>query len=367
VSGERTEAATPRRREQLREEGRVARSPELGSSIGLLAGCVILQLTASATSERLQGVLTGSLTDMAIGGRAQDVDILWAQQALGKAGEAWLLSMLPLLLVLPVLGVGIGFAQGAVFSFKAMLHFDTLNPVTGVKRMFSMQSVVGLFRSLLKVGLVGLMTWRGLQDTLERLRMIDGSTDPRAMAAFLGHSILNVGLPAAEVLLVLAIADYAYQRWTFTRQSRMSKQEVKEEFKQQEGDPMVKGQIRSRQRRMAMMRRALQSVPEATVVVTNPTHIAVALKYDRAMASPKVIAMGADLIAEKIKAVARASGIPLVENVPLARGLFKSAQVGDEIPLELYQAVAEVLAYVYSLKRRGSGVRGRGSVSASRA
>jgi flagellar biosynthetic protein FlhB len=233
-----------------------------------------------------------------------------------------------------------------------MLHFDTLNPMTGIKRLFSMQAVIGLVRSLAKVSVVGFLTWRALQQTMDQLHLIDGSTDPRAMAGFLAQSILNVGLPAAEVLLVLAIADYAYQRWSFARSSRMSLQDVKEEHKQQEGDPHVKGQIRARQRKMAQMQRQLQAVPEATVVVTNPTHIAVALKYDRAMSSPKVIAIGADLIAEKIKQLAREARVPLVENVPLARGLFKSAQVGDEIPLELYQAVAEVLAYVYSLKSR---------------
>jgi flagellar biosynthetic protein FlhB len=320
--------------------------------LGLLAGCVVLQVSAPTISSKLQGVLTGTLTDMAVGGRAADVDVLWAQQILGKAGEAWLFSLLPLLLVLPALGIGVGFAQGAVVSFKSMLHFDTLNPFTGIKRMFSMQSLVGLLRSLAKVAIVGFMTWRGLQGTLDRFHLIDGSTDPRAMAAFIGQAILDVGLPAAEVLLVLALADYAYQRWSFGRSTRMSKQEVKEEYKQQEGDPLVRSQMRARARRMASMKRQLQEVPSATVVVTNPTHIAVALKYDRTMASPQVVAMGADLIAEKIKKVARDSGVPCVENVPLARGLFKSAQVGDEIPLELYQAVAEVLAYVYSLKQR---------------
>jgi flagellar biosynthetic protein FlhB len=354
VSGERTEAATPQRREKLRSEGKSPRSPELGTSITLLAGCVVLQMTAAATSTRLQGLLTGSFTDLGSLGRAQDADLLWAQQALGKAGETWLLSMLPLLLVLPVLGVGIGFAQGPVFSFKAMLHFDTLNPMTGVKRLFSMQAVVGLLRSLAKVAVVGWLTWRALQQTMDQLPSIDGSTDPRALAGFLAGGILNVGIPAAEVLLVLAVVDYAYQRWSFARMARMSLQDVKEENKQQEGDPHVKGQIRARQRKMAQMQRQLQVVPEATVVVTNPTHIAVALKYDRTMSSPKVIAMGADLIAEKIKHIAREAGVPLVENVPLARGLFKSATIGDEIPLELYQAMAEVLAYVYSLRKRKS-------------
>jgi flagellar biosynthetic protein FlhB len=352
VSGERTEAATPRRLEQLRGQGRAPRSPELGAAVGLLVGCVILQTTASSAAARIQGLLSGTFSDFGSSGRAHDVDILWAQQVLGRAGETWLLSIAPLLIVLPVLGIGLGFAQGTIFSFKAMLHFDNLNPLNGFKRLISLQSVVGLGRSLAKVVLVGLMTWRGLQDTAASLPTIDGSTDPRLMAGFLAQAMLNVGLPAAEVLLVLAIGDYAYQRWMFSRSARMTKQEVKEEHKQQEGDPMIKGQIRSKQRKMALARRQLKDVPSASVVVTNPTHIAVALQYDRGMGSPKVVAMGADLIAERIKQVARDAGVPLVENVPLARGLYGSVEVGDEIPVELYQAVAEVLAYVYSLKKR---------------
>jgi len=352
MSGERTEAATPRRLQQLRGEGRAPRSPELGAAIGLLAGCVILQTTAANAAIRIQGLITGTFTAVGTAGRGQDADLLWAQQALANAGEVWLLVLAPLVFVLPILGIGIGFAQGAVFSFKAMMHFSTLNPASGFKRLISLQSFVALGRSLIKVGLVGLMTWRALDDTARQLPSIDGSTDPRAMAAFLSQAMLNVGLPAAEVLLIVAIADYAYQRWTFSRGARMSKQEVKEEHKQQEGDPMLRGQIRSRQRKMAQSRRQMQDVPSATVVVTNPTHIAVALRYDRGMPSPKVVAMGADLLAERIKNIDREAGVPCVENVPLARGLFRSVQVGDEIPVELYQAVAEVLAYVFSLKHR---------------
>jgi flagellar biosynthesis protein FlhB len=357
MSGERTEAATPRRLQQLRGEGRAPRSPELGASIGLLAGCIILQNTAASAAGRLQGLLTGSLASLSSNGRAQDVDITWAQQAFGNAGEAWLLSLAPLLLVLPALGIGIGFAQGTIFSFKTMLHFSNLNPVNGFKRLLSLQALVSLARSLAKVSLVVVLTWRGLEDTASKLPTIDGSTDPRAMAGFLAEAMLNVGLPAAEVLLVLAIADYAYQRWSFSRSARMTKQQVKEEYKQQEGDPLIRSHLRSRQRKMAQARRQLQDVPSATAVVTNPTHIAVALRYDRGMASPKVVAMGADLIAERIKQVAREAGVPLVENVHLARALFKSVEVGEEIPVELYQAVAEVLAYVYSLKSKRRAYR----------
>ena len=352
MSGERTEAATPRRLEQLRGEGRAPRSHELGMSIGLLVGCVILQNSAAMVSTRLVGMLSGTFTDFGTLGRAQNIDVLWAQQVLGRAGQTWLLSVAPLLVILPVLGVGIGFAQGGVFSFKAMLHFDMLNPLNGFKRLFSMQSLVGLGRSLAKVGLVGGLTWRALQDTAALLPTVDGTTDPHVMAGFIAQAILNVGLPAAEVLMVLAVMDYAYQRWMFSKNARMSKHEIKEEHKQQDGDPLLKGQIRAKQRKMAMARRQMDDVPQATVVVTNPTHIAVALKYDRGMASPKVVAMGADLLAQRIKKIAAEAGVPMVENVPLARGLYKSVEVGDEIPLELYQAVAEVLAYVYSLKKR---------------
>jgi flagellar biosynthetic protein FlhB len=348
---EKTEAATPKRREELKSEGKTPRSPELGSAIGLLAGCIILQATVGTASTRLTGLFRGLFGDLNVRGR-QEVDMVWVQHAMGNAGETWLFSVLPLLLVLPVLGVGVGLAQGAVFSFKSMLHFDVLNPVNGFKRLISIQSVVSLGRSLAKVVMVGLFTWRGILDTAAKLPQIDGSTDPRAMAAFIGQSILDVALPATEVLLVLAVADYAYQRWSFNRSSRMSKQEVKEEAKAADGDPTTRGRIRSKQRQMARERRQLQDVPDATVVVTNPTHIAVALKYDRGMLSPKVLAIGADLIAERIKQVAREAGVPLVENVPLARGLYQSVQIGDEIPVELYQAVAEVLAYVYSLKKR---------------
>jgi flagellar biosynthetic protein FlhB len=352
VSGERTESATPQRLEKLRGEGRAPRSPELGSTIGLLAGLIVLQTSAGSAATRLTSLLAGTFSDLGMNGRTQNFDMLWAQQAFGKAGETWLFSVAPLLVVLPVLGVGVGFAQGGIFSFKAMIHFDALNPMTGFKKLFSMQAVVGLGRALAKVSLVGLLTWRGLQETASKLPQIDGSTDPRTMAAFMGQAILDVGIPAAEVLLVLAIADYAYQRWTFNKSSRMSKQEVKEENKQQEGDPMLKGQMRAKQRQMSKQRRQLEDVPGATVVVTNPTHFAVALQYDRGMTSPKVVATGADLIAQRIKKLATDAGVPLVENVALARGLYKAVQVGDEIPVELYQAVAEVLAYVYNLKTR---------------
>lgn len=336
----------------MRGDGQAPRSAELGSSIGLMAACVILQTSAGAAATQLLALLTSSFSNLSAVGPAHDMSLLGAEQLLGRAGATWLLSIAPLLLVLPALGIGIGFAQGGIISFKTLVHFDKLNPFTGFKRLFSMQSLVSLGRSLAKVSLVGLLTWRGLQETASRLPTIDGSTDPHAMAAFIGQAMLDIGTAAAEVLMVLAVMDYAYQRWEFAKSARMSLQDVKQEHKQQDGDPMIKAQIRAKQRQMARARRQMNDVPDATVVVTNPTHIAIALKYDRGMSSPKILAKGADLIAERIKQLARDAGIPTVENIALARGLFKAGEVGDEIPMELYQAVAEVLAYVYSLKKK---------------
>jgi flagellar biosynthetic protein FlhB len=356
VSGERTEAATPRRLAKMREEGRAPRSQDLASAIALLAGFAILQMSGQAMAERLQALLTGeflAIGTVASGWQDPHADLLWAQRVLGRATEAWLLSLAPLLVALPLLGVGVGFAQGAIFAPKSMFAgWSRINPLNGFKRLLSPGVMVDLIRSVAKVGIVVWVVARALSDSANRLPIVLGSTDPRQVAAFLGEAALGVGMSGAQALLTLALLDYAYQRWNFSRQARMSKQDVKEEHKQQEGDPFIKAQVRARQRKLATLSRQLADVPKAAVVVTNPTHIAVALQYDRSMPSPRVVAMGADLIAEKIKQVAREAGVPIVENQPLARGLFSSAEVGSTIPLELYQAVAEVLAYVFSLQRR---------------
>ena len=356
MSGERTEAATPRRLAKMREEGKAPRSQDLASAIALLAGFAILQMSGQAVAERLQALLTGNLLDIGAGAAGwQDphADLLWAQRVLGRATEAWLLSLAPLLVALPLLGIGVGFAQGAIFAPKSLLTgWSRINPLNGFQRLLSPNVLVDFVRSLAKVGIVTWVVVKALSSSADRLPNILASTDPRQIAAFVAEAALGVGMSGAQALFGLAVLDYAYQRWNFSRQARMSKQDVKEEHKQQEGDPFVKAQIRARQRKLVSVSRQLSDVPKAAVVVTNPTHIAVALQYDRSMPSPRIVAMGADLIAEKIKQVARDAGVPIVENRPLARGLYSSAEVGSTIPLELYQAVAEVLAYVFSLQRR---------------
>lgn len=353
MSGERTEAATPKRKATLRGQGSIARSPELASAIGLLVALLVLQNWAGSAATNIQGLLVGTYGDLGSRGRAETVDTAWATHAIGQLGQAWLWSVLPLMIGVPAIAVCLQLAQTrGLVSFHGLMRFSSLNPMTGVQRIFSLQSLVALGRSLFKLLIVGGFTWRGLQDAASQIPQIDGSTDPHAMLVFIGQTIVGIGMPAAEAMLGVGIADYAYQRWAFERRARMTKQDVKDEYKQAEGDPHIKGKIRGRQMQMARRRRQLENVPNATVVVTNPTHIAVALQYEASMSSPKVVAIGADLVAQKIKEVARQAGVPCVENVPLARGLYRAVDVGDEIPVELYSAVAEVLAYVFNLKRR---------------
>ncbi len=354
---ERTESPTAKRLTDMRHRGQVARSQELVSALGLIAAFWMLQSTGSSIGLRLQEMMVGTYGDLATGAttlRTGDVDTLWAQQVLGRAMQAWLWSVLPLAVVLAAINVAANVAQGPVLTLQPLVRgFSSLNPLTGLQRMFSLQQAgMTLARSLWKLAVVGIVAVRALQGTLERLPEIEGSTDPLQLAAFVGQAVIGIGLAGAEALLVLAVVDVGYQRWSFSHTARMTKEEVKEEFKQQEGDPQLKAQIRGRQRKIAQMRRQMEDVPKAAVVITNPTHLAVALQYNAAMASPRVVAKGADLIALKIREIATQAGVPIVENKPLARGLFKSAEIGDDIPIELYQAVAEVLAYVFNLRRR---------------
>ncbi|GAC1326146.1 MAG: flagellar biosynthesis protein FlhB [Chloroflexota bacterium] len=352
MSGERTEAATPKRLSTLRGDGTYARSQELGPAIGLLVALVILQSWAANAVSNMQGLLVGTYADLGELGRADTADLPWAAQTVGKISNGWLGSVMPLLVALPLLAIVVGLAQsGGLVSFKVLYRPGSLNPIAGMKRFVSMQAWIQLGRSLFKVIVVGAVTWHGLQDTATQLPHVDGTGDPRILLGFIGSAVLNIGMPVAETLLGLSLADYGYQRWHFARSSRMSRQDVKDEAKQGEGDPHIKGRIRARQRQMARRRRQLEDVPKATVVITNPTHIAIALQYEASMSSPRVLAVGADLVAQKIRDVARIAGVPMVENIPLARGLYTAVDVGDEIPVELYGAVAEVLAYVYNLKR----------------
>jgi flagellar biosynthetic protein FlhB len=249
-------------------------------------------------------------------------------------------------------GLFINFMQVGINFTTEPLGFklENLNPINGMGRIFSKRALVELVKSIFKILIIGSFVYNFLKDEILQI--------PKLLYLELAASLPNIAdvifslaFKIIGVYFILSVFDYAFQKWSTFQSLKMSKQEVKEEFKQMEGDPQIKGKIRSKQREMAMSR-MMQEVPNADVVVTNPTHFAVALKYDRGMPAPQVVAKGQDFVAQKIKDTAREAGVTIVENRPLARALYASVEIGDTVPKELYKSVAEVLAYVYRLKHR---------------
>jgi flagellar biosynthetic protein FlhB len=346
---ERTEQATPRRREEARNQGQVARSNELSSVAILLAGLLALSGLGAYMYRGLAEFTVKLLTD----GFAIQLDLGNASAYLADWAGSSALIAAPLILVLAAVAFLVNYAQvGAVFTAKPLApKLNRISPLSGVKRLFSGRGLAELAKSLFKIAVIVYLTYLTIAgEAANYVRFLD--LEVGQLFSLSGELILKLGYRIILALLVLSVLDYAFQRWEFEKSLRMSRQEIKEEFKQQEGDPQVRARIRSLQREMSR-RRMMDEVPRADVVVTNPTHVAVALRYDPGeMAAPKVVAKGQRLIAEKIKELARQAGVPLVEDQPLARALFKAVQVGDTIPDELFKAVAQVLAFVYQLKRR---------------
>jgi flagellar biosynthesis protein FlhB len=347
---EKTEPASDKKREEARRKGRVPRSAELNSAFVLLFGMMILSFGGTALVNGLADVLRTSLL------RSGTTTVTVANLHGLIAEEAMTVGTILAPVILGIMGVGLAVAVlqvGFVFSPEALRpSFDKVNPLNGIQKiMVSRRSLIELAKSIIKVLLVGLVAWWSVQDVIEESpALIDG--DVVAILGFLGHSAARVGLRMGLMVMALAILDFFYQRIEHEREMRMSKEEVKEEAKATEGDPMVKSRIRGIQRRIAY-RRMMADVPKADVVVTNPTHLAVALCYDATeMNAPKVLAKGADLIALKIKEIAFEHNVPIVEDKPLAQALYRAVEIGDPIPEKLFQAVAQLLAYIYKLKNQ---------------
>ena len=352
---ERTEPATDKKRADARKKGKVFRSQELNSAAVLVFSALLLSFAG--------GGMASGIADMAreLFGTAGTVRItaagaheLFAREIIRFGGVA-----LPVLGGIALVGLALNLAQvGFRFTFEPMLpQFARVNPLSGMKRVLgSRRSLVELLKNVLKVTLVGYIAWDALQGILgDAVTLMDG--DPATIVAYMGHSAIGLALKTGLAFLVMAALDYAYQRFEYEKELRMTKQEVRDESKQQEGDPQVKARVRSIQRRIAY-RRMMQDVPTADVVVTNPTHVAVALKYDTArMSAPKVVAKGADLVAKRIRDVAAEHGVPIIEDRPLARTLFQSVEIGEEIPEKMFQAVAQLLAYIYRLRGDAAGLR----------
>jgi flagellar biosynthetic protein FlhB len=362
MAEERTEQATPKRRDDARKRGQVPHSREVTATAGLLGGLAILQASGSAF---LTGL--GESMRQTLGHLPTEAPSPALVTTTGVALALRLLLLLaPLLGGLLVIAIVANVAQvGLLLTAKPLApDVNRINPAQGLKRLFGRQGLVELVKALVKLAIVSVVTYRVFLDRFQPVVMLTGA-DPLAAAAAIAGAVFEVGYKAGFGLLALALLDYGYQRWEYERGLRMSRQELREEYKQTEGDPQLKARIRRTQRQLAM-RRMMQAVPTADVVLTNPTHLAVALQYDAArMAAPTVVAKGAELIAERIKAVAAEHGVPVLENKPLARALHAACEIGDQIPADLYQAVAEVLAFIFSLKH-GAGVGAQRSGPAGR-
>lgn len=348
TSQERTEPASAKKKEEARRRGSVAKSMELNSALILLFGLLFLSLVGHL----LAAQISAFTRELLVQAGNENLNPVRAHHLILRVVVFFAGSALPLLIGFMLVGVVSSFAQvGVLFTLEPLgFKWNRLNPLTGVKKIFgSKRSIVELTKNLFKVILVALVAYLAIEQVaMESLELADRGVEE--ILGFMASSSLSVGWKAGVAFLVLAVLDYLYQRYEHERELRMTKQEVKEEMKATEGDPVTKGRIRKVQRQIAY-KRMMQDVPRADVVITNPTHVAVALQYDsKKMSAPKVVAKGVEYIAQRIKQLAREHGVPIVEDRALARALYQTVDVGDLIPEQLFQAVAQVLAYIYRMK-----------------
>ena len=345
---ERTEPATPKKRQKVRSEGRVCMSRDLTAAAEILTGLVALLVLGPFTYRLLSGFLQLSIRFMGDGVMRGD---RWFSPFSLEAFKQYFLSWLPLGLLVALLAVAVVVWQvgWTITGEPLKIKLDRLNPISGMKKIISLRSLVELLKGLLKAAVFAVVIYAAIRDYLP------GAL--KAMQFPLGYGgaafwdmLWSLAMRLAAMLLVMALIDYLYQRWDFERSIRMSRQEIKEEYRQMEGDPQIKNKIRQKQRELAK-KRMMASVPKADVVITNPTTLAVALEYDRElMSAPQVVAKGRGIVAQKIREVAQAHGVPVIENKPLAWALYEGVEVGEEISEELYRGVAEILAMVYRLR-----------------
>lgn len=348
-AGEKTEKATPKKRKDERKKGRVAKSQDINGAILLILCLLALFVFGSFILRQMMGVYQHTFTEF-IHWELTEISV---QQIFNSATMEAAKMLAPIMLVAMISGFASNFMQVGFLFTTETLKFDLkkIDPIQGAKRIFSIRAIVELLKSLLKIISIGAITFFVIWIYKDQMLMT-AFTNPESSLAFFGRVTIVMGIAATVALLVLAIFDYAYQRFDFEKNMRMSKQDIKDEYKNVEGDPLIKSKIKEKQRQIAT-RRMMSEVPNADVVITNPTHFAVALKYDEAKANaPYILAKGTDQIALKIKEIAKANDVITIENRPLARGLYHATEIGDVIPEEFFKAVAEVLAYVYRLEKK---------------
>jgi len=346
--GEKTEQATPRRREDARKKGQVFKSADLNSAVILLTGSVLLYINMTWMVDCLKSFTSLYILDRTL----QDFSIQYASELLLEVIYIMARLLCPIFVGTFIAAFAISYLQvGAVFSTEALApKLERINPLEGFKRVFSRRAVMEMFKSLFKVGITGYIVYTVIKKYYYLFpRFLD--MELVATSKVLGAVLFEMAMKVAVCFVILGLLDYIYQWYEHEKSLKMSKHEVKQEYKQSEGDPLVKSRQRQIQREFAM-KRMMSEVPKADVVITNPTHFAVAIKYEfGVMDAPVVVAKGQDFVALRIKEIARQNGITIVEDPPLARTLFYSTDLGDVIPEDLYQAIAEILAFIYKQKR----------------
>jgi len=347
---EKTEKATPKRRRDAREKGQVLKSMEVNSALILLA---VFGAIDFMFSDLIEGCANVYKTFLEFNSA---LDFLFTYAELRKLGIE--IALIFFKLIAPVLAVSLlvgliaNYGQvGFLFTDETLIpKLNRLNPIEGFKRIFSKRAIFELFKSVAKISIIAWVVWSELRTSIFQIHTLL-NYDIKKAIQFIADKAFTIVYKAGLALVILAVLDYFYQWWEYEKSLRMSKQEIKEEYKQMEGDPQIRSKIREKQRRLGM-RRMMQEIPNADVVITNPTHYAVALRYRQEEdEAPVVIAKGQDYLALKIKEIAKEHDIVIVENKPLAQALYKTTELGSTIPPELFQAVAEVLAFVYNLKR----------------
>lgn len=351
MNGEKTEKATPKRRRDARKEGQVVKSMEVNAAVIILLVYLGLNVFGSFMADNLKLLVTDFLSGQYL---LQSENFMVNFRSLYIIMlKHFLIIIGPLLLIAFLAALVINYLQiGFLFLPKLLtMKFDKINPINGIKRIFSLRSAVEILKSIIKLVIVGYVVYFEFQSNFTKITNLI-YTDVGEGAAFIWSIIMAILWKAGLTFLVFGVFDYAFQRWEYEKKLRMSKEEVKQEYKLMEGDPQIKARIREVQRHMAMQR-MMQKVAEADVVITNPTHFAVALKYEENKNNaPLLVAKGQDYIALKIKEEAKKHNVYIVENKPLAQTLYKTTDIGEEIPEDLYQAVAEILAVVYRMRRK---------------
>ena len=350
--GEKTEEATAKHLKDAREEGQVAKSQELITAVMLFSLFISLKVFGGYIANNILKTFHKAFGYISI--YALDIPNIGNANAMIRQGMLDIfLTVIPVFAFAVVVAIVLNVLQVKwnVTTKPLKPKFNRLNPVSGFKKMFSLSKLFELLKAVAKIGIIFYLAYDTLVDEVVIFKILY-DLDLLNAVLYISDLVIDLGIKISAVYLIIGLADYIYQKFKFKKDMKMTKEEVKDEYKQQEGDPKVKGQIKSKMRE-ASMRRMMQQMPDADVVITNPTHFACAIKYDKETASaPVLIAKGADHLAQKLKEVAKEHNVPIVENKALARMLYYNVELDTEIPEELYQMTAEVLAYVYQLKNK---------------